>query len=574
MHIHQDQVVGRGGGLGHCNHAVFRRVGIDAGGVNQFQCDFPVDGVVFSQKDSRAAVVLAQSRLGVLGVGGQFGRHDAVAAPQSGGEPEAAAFAQLAFQADVTLHQGGQPPGDDQAEAGAAVFARGRGVGLRKGFEQDGNLVGGNADARVFDLKAHQHAVMVLVQQQRAQGNGAVVGELDGVGGEVEQRLTQAGRISAQPGRNPRAFHFEFQPLGSCLLGDHGTGVVENRRQGKVGLLELQLAGFDLGQIENVVDDRQQMLGGGGDLVQLVGLFGRRSGAAHEVGETDDGVHRRADFVAHVGQERALGQIGDLGALFCFLQLRGALGHQFLEMMAVLVQFDALAFLLGDVFLYRDIVGDRAIRLADRRNDGELGILAAILAPVVKLALPRLAPGQGLPHRGIGLGRGIARLQDSRIHADRFALAIAGVHGEGGVDILDLALHVGDDDAFRALFHRLGQYAQLGFGGFAFRDVTDVGAEQGTPCFRNQSDRQFEREPAAIGVQPGHLDPLADDRRLAGLDEARHACAVFFAVFRRHDQVCYLSPQCLIFPVAENLFGAQIPGHHRAVLIHADHRIH
>jgi len=39
------------------------------------------------------------------------------------------------------------------------------------------------------------------------------------------------------------------------------------------------------------------------------------------VGEADDGVHRRADLVADVGQEGAFGAVGLLGAVACGHQL-------------------------------------------------------------------------------------------------------------------------------------------------------------------------------------------------------------------------------------------------------------
>ena len=42
-----------------------------------------------------------------------------------------------------------QPPGNGKSQAGAAVFARGRGVGLFEGVEDQGQLVVGNADAGV-----------------------------------------------------------------------------------------------------------------------------------------------------------------------------------------------------------------------------------------------------------------------------------------------------------------------------------------------------------------------------------------------------------------------------------------
>jgi hypothetical protein len=46
----------------------------------------------------------------------------------------------------------------------------------------------------------------------------------------------------------------------------------------------------------------------------------------------------------------------------------------------VLIEFLAEALLLGDVFLDRDIVADGAVGLAQRRDDGELDVFAAVLA--------------------------------------------------------------------------------------------------------------------------------------------------------------------------------------------------
>ena len=81
--------------------------------------------------------------------------------------------------------------------------------------------------------------------------------------------------------------------------------MVEHGRQGEIAVFQLQLAGLDLRNVEDVVDDRQQVLAGCVDLAQPLGLACRGLGA-QQVGEAEDGVHRRADFVRHVAQEGAL----------------------------------------------------------------------------------------------------------------------------------------------------------------------------------------------------------------------------------------------------------------------------
>ena len=86
-------------------------------------------------------------------------------------------------------------------------------------------------------------------------------------------------------------------------------------------MFEIELAGLDLGEIENVVDDAEQRLGG---RLAPVSRYSRCSavefGVQHQLGHADDAVHRRADFVAHVGQEFALGPVGLLGRFLGLMQ--------------------------------------------------------------------------------------------------------------------------------------------------------------------------------------------------------------------------------------------------------------
>ena len=207
-------------------------------------------------------------------------------------------------------------------------------------------------------------------------------------------------------------------------------------------------------------------------------IFSRRSAwqwreavTPQQIGEAEDGVHRRADFVAHVGQECALGPVGRLGSGSRLVQFGGALGHQFLEMVTVRIELCAHALFLGNVLLHRHVMGNRAIRLAQGRNDGELDILAAVFSAVDKFALPGSAVAQRLPQPVETLSRGLARLQHARVPADRFLAAVARVVFERLIDIFDVAVEARDDDALGALFHRLGELPQLRLGEFAFGDV-------------------------------------------------------------------------------------------------------
>ncbi len=77
------------------------------------------------------------------------------------------------------------------------------------------------------------------------------------------------------------------------------------------------MAGLDAGQIENAVDDAEQMLAALADQSRIILAFRgieREIGLVRQhLGEADDGVQRRAQLVAHGGEEAALGVVGALG---------------------------------------------------------------------------------------------------------------------------------------------------------------------------------------------------------------------------------------------------------------------
>ena len=120
---------------------------------------------------------------------------------QAGGQPEGAADARGAAQADLAAHQFGQFSIDLQAEPGAAVLAGRAAVGLGKGAEQLALNRGRNADAGIADFQAEHDLIAGLLRDVGAQGDRAALGKFDGVGGVVEQGLLQPCGVAAQAGR-------------------------------------------------------------------------------------------------------------------------------------------------------------------------------------------------------------------------------------------------------------------------------------------------------------------------------------------------------------------------------------
>ena len=131
----------------------------------------------------------------------------------------------------------------------------------------------------------------------------------------------------------------------------------------KVAALQLHLVGLDPGQVQHVVDDGQQVLRSARHLVHALGLLGRGGVAPHQVVQADDGVHGGADLVAHVGHEAALGLVGRVGLSACRSQLLGAVEHQFLQVVTVLVELVAQALDRGHIAHHQ--MDGRLVTVAD-----------------------------------------------------------------------------------------------------------------------------------------------------------------------------------------------------------------
>lgn len=76
--------------------------------------------------------------------------------------------------------------------------------------------------------------------------------------------------------------------------------------QGEGEGFDLQAAGFDLGKIEDIVDDGKGKVGGMLQRVDECLAFGVGGCVAQEAGDADDGVERRTDLVAHVAEKLSL----------------------------------------------------------------------------------------------------------------------------------------------------------------------------------------------------------------------------------------------------------------------------
>ncbi len=243
------------------------------------------------------------------------------------GEVEDAAFANLAFHPHPPTQQLRQAFADGQAQAGAAVLAGGGGVHLRERAEQAVQPVRGDADARVSYHKMQdipRRAGVIGLRSPDAlldlyrEHHFAFFSELQGVVEQVDEDLPQAGHVTHDCFRYAFLEHQrQLDPLGCRNRGQQVQGGLQALAQVEGRRFQLHLAGLDLGEVQDVVDDGEQPIAAAADDLYELHLLGGQFRVEQQPAHADDGIHRGADLVAHGSQESALGFVGRVGDFPC-----------------------------------------------------------------------------------------------------------------------------------------------------------------------------------------------------------------------------------------------------------------
>src|SRR6266850_2126176 len=135
-----------------------------------------------------------------------------------------------------------------------------RGVGLLESLEEAAHLLVGETDAGIGDGEVDDLAVVVFLLDSSSYDDFALFGELYSVVAEIDEDLTEAKRIALRmSGDCGIDVKNKFEALGSSFFRNEVADITF------------------LARVE-------------------VGLEG-------QMGHADDGVHRSADFVTHVGEE-------------------------------------------------------------------------------------------------------------------------------------------------------------------------------------------------------------------------------------------------------------------------------
>src|SRR6266545_4040494 len=234
-------------------------------------------------------------------------------------EREDAALARRADDANFAAQQPRDLAADREAEPRAAVFAAGRPVGLLEGLEDDSLFFERNADAGVADRKGDHlvgfperlsRVIAATFGQADVEQDAPLVGELECVREEVLENLLQSLRVGVDGRRQVRrAFDRELQPLVRRQLVEADVELLDDLVERRVDGVYHHHPGFDLREVEDVVDQREQVGAGRADrLGELHLLAGQIAlDVFGELAREDEHrVERRAQLVRHIGQEFGL----------------------------------------------------------------------------------------------------------------------------------------------------------------------------------------------------------------------------------------------------------------------------
>jgi hypothetical protein len=181
------------------------------------------------------------------------------------------------------------------------VLARQRRVDLLERFEDPLEVLVGDTDTGVPDLDGDHLALVAGTDADPATARS----ELDGIRQQVEQHLPGPERVGLDGRQAGGEVYRDGQAPGRGLLTDHGDGRLDNLGHVDVDDLGAELVRLDLGEVEDVPDEGEQVASTGldlGDVLRLlVGQWAVQL-SRQDRRQPDDGVEGGAKLVAKVSE--------------------------------------------------------------------------------------------------------------------------------------------------------------------------------------------------------------------------------------------------------------------------------
>ncbi len=148
-------------------------------------------------------------------------------------------------------------------------------------------------------------------------------GELDRVRQEVDQHLTQPLFVGVDHRRQVgRPLEDEIDLLCLRLQAEHADQLIEEFAERHLVARKIKAARFDLGDVQDAVDQPRQVIGAALDHPDLPARFGEQAVVlVEQLRVARDGVERRAQLVAEADHVAAFRKVGCFGRFLRALQL-------------------------------------------------------------------------------------------------------------------------------------------------------------------------------------------------------------------------------------------------------------
>ena len=152
------------------------------------------------------------------------------------------------------------------------------------------------------------------------QGDGTVLGEFGGIAEQVDQALAHFGLVGIHVADSAVLADNQFKTIAfpGQQRADGGGDIARHFGHLERFGVYFHLFRLDLGQVEDIVDEAQKMAGIGLDLAHVLQqrcLPQVPQLLLQHFAVADHSRQRRAQFMAHIGKELALGAIGGFGRL-------------------------------------------------------------------------------------------------------------------------------------------------------------------------------------------------------------------------------------------------------------------
>ncbi len=195
-------------------------------------------------------------------------------------------------------------------------------VAVQLGLQQGFAVSGGQRFAAVLHGDAQARYLAALVQRHHQQ-DFALIGIFQGILQQARQGLAKARRVAADYPRYLRLGEADqFDVLLFGLGAENVQAILDQSVEVELHIIEFDLPGFELGNVENLVDQREQLVAGAVNGLYVVALLDRQRRPQQQFCHAQHTVHRGADFVTDLGQEFGLGV--DFGIAGC----QGAAGAE------------------------------------------------------------------------------------------------------------------------------------------------------------------------------------------------------------------------------------------------------